>query len=32
MSPRFFLALALIIFSVGCGELYRRWSRVNIDE
>jgi uncharacterized membrane protein YdjX (TVP38/TMEM64 family) len=32
MSPRFFLALLLIAASVGCGELYRRWSRVNIDE
>jgi uncharacterized membrane protein YdjX (TVP38/TMEM64 family) len=31
LSPRFFLALLLIGTSVGCGEIYRRWSRVNID-
>jgi uncharacterized membrane protein YdjX (TVP38/TMEM64 family) len=32
LSPRFFLALLLIGASVGCGELYRRWSRVKIDD
>ena len=32
LSPRFFLALLLIGTSVGCGELYRRWSRVKIDD
>ena len=32
MSPRFFLALLLIGTSVGCGEVYRRWSRVKIDD
>lgn len=31
LSPRFFLALLLIAASVGCGELYRRWSRVKLD-
>jgi uncharacterized membrane protein YdjX (TVP38/TMEM64 family) len=32
LSPRFFLALLLIGGSVGCGEIYRRWSRVKIDD
>jgi uncharacterized membrane protein YdjX (TVP38/TMEM64 family) len=32
LSLRFFLALLLIGASVGCGEIYRRWSRVKIDE
>lgn len=32
LSPRFFLALLLIAASVGCGELYRRWSRVKLDD
>jgi uncharacterized membrane protein YdjX (TVP38/TMEM64 family) len=32
LSPRFFLALLLIGVSVGCGELYRRWSRVKIED
>jgi uncharacterized membrane protein YdjX (TVP38/TMEM64 family) len=32
LSPRFFLALLLIGSSVGCGELYRRWSRVKFDD
>ncbi len=31
MSPKFFLALLLIAFSVGCGELYRRFSKVKLD-
>ncbi len=32
LSPKFVLALLLIGASVGCGEIYRRWSRVKIDE
>ncbi|MGA6971140.1 MAG: TVP38/TMEM64 family protein [Candidatus Binatus sp.] len=32
LSPKFFLALLLIGGSVGCGEIYRRWSRVKIDD
>jgi uncharacterized membrane protein YdjX (TVP38/TMEM64 family) len=32
LSPKFLLALLLIAISVGCGEIYRRWSRVRIDE
>jgi uncharacterized membrane protein YdjX (TVP38/TMEM64 family) len=32
LSPKFFLALLLIGASIGCGEIYRRWSRVKIDE
>jgi uncharacterized membrane protein YdjX (TVP38/TMEM64 family) len=32
LSPRFFLAVLLIAASVGCGELYRRWSRVKLDD
>jgi uncharacterized membrane protein YdjX (TVP38/TMEM64 family) len=32
LSTRFLLALLLIGASVGCGELYRRWSRVKLDE
>jgi len=32
LSPKFFLALLLIAGSVGCGEIYRRWSRVKIDD
>jgi len=32
LSPKFFLALLLIAASVGCGEIYRRWSRVSIDD
>jgi uncharacterized membrane protein YdjX (TVP38/TMEM64 family) len=31
LSPKFFLALLLIAFSVACGEIYRRWSRVKMD-
>jgi VTT domain len=31
LSPKFFLALLLIGTSVGCGEIYRRWTRVKID-
>jgi uncharacterized membrane protein YdjX (TVP38/TMEM64 family) len=31
MSARFFLALVLIGASVGCGEIYRRWSQVKIE-
>jgi uncharacterized membrane protein YdjX (TVP38/TMEM64 family) len=32
LSPKFLLALLLIGASVGCGEIYRRWSRVKLDE
>jgi uncharacterized membrane protein YdjX (TVP38/TMEM64 family) len=32
LSARFLLALLLIAASVGCGEIYRRWSRVKLDE
>ena len=32
LSPKFLLALLLIGASVGCGEMYRRWSRVKLDE
>jgi len=32
LTPRFLLALLLIAASVGCGEIYRRWSRVKIDQ
>lgn len=32
LSPKFFLALLLIGASVGCGEIYRRWTSVKIDE
>jgi uncharacterized membrane protein YdjX (TVP38/TMEM64 family) len=32
LSPKFLLALLLIAISVGCGEIYRRWSRVKLDE
>jgi uncharacterized membrane protein YdjX (TVP38/TMEM64 family) len=32
LSPKFLLALVLIAASVGCGEIYRRWSRVKLDE
>jgi uncharacterized membrane protein YdjX (TVP38/TMEM64 family) len=32
LSPKFFLALLLIAASVGCGEIYRRWTRVKIDD
>ena len=32
LSPKFLLALLLIGASVGCGEFYRRWSRVKLDE
>jgi uncharacterized membrane protein YdjX (TVP38/TMEM64 family) len=31
LSPKFFLALGLIAFTVGCGEVWRRWSKVKID-
>jgi uncharacterized membrane protein YdjX (TVP38/TMEM64 family) len=31
LSLKFLLALLLIGASVGCGEIYRRWSRVKID-
>jgi uncharacterized membrane protein YdjX (TVP38/TMEM64 family) len=31
LSPRFFLALALIGVSVASGELYRRWSSVKLE-
>ncbi len=32
LSRKFLLALLLIAASVGCGEIYRRWSRVKLDE
>lgn len=32
MSPRFFLALLLIALSVACGEIWRRWSKIGIEE
>ena len=32
LTPKFLLALLLIAVSVGCGEIYRRWSRVKIDQ
>jgi uncharacterized membrane protein YdjX (TVP38/TMEM64 family) len=32
MSPKFFLALLLIAASVGCGEIYRRWTHVKLDD
>jgi uncharacterized membrane protein YdjX (TVP38/TMEM64 family) len=32
LSPKFLLALLLIGASVGCGEIYRRWSQVKLDE
>src|ERR1700722_18292908 len=32
LSPKFLHALLLIGASVGCGEFYRRWSRVKLDE
>ena len=32
LSPKFLLALLLIGASVGCGKIYRRWSRVKLDE
>jgi len=32
LTPKFLLALLLIAASVGCGEIYRRWSRVRIDQ
>ena len=32
LSPRFLLALLLIAVSVACGEIYRRWSKVKLDE
>src|SRR6266849_4789055 len=32
LTPKFLLALLLIAASVGCGEIYRRWSRVKIDQ
>jgi len=32
MSPKFFLALLLIGASVGCGEIYRRWTRVTLTD
>jgi uncharacterized membrane protein YdjX (TVP38/TMEM64 family) len=32
LSPKFFLALLLIGASIGCGEIYRRWTRVKIDD
>ncbi len=31
MSPRFFLAILLIAISLGCGETWRRWSKVGVD-
>ena len=31
LSPRFFIALALIGVSLACGELWRRWSRIKIE-
>jgi uncharacterized membrane protein YdjX (TVP38/TMEM64 family) len=31
LSARFFLALLLIATSIGCGELYRRLSRVKVE-
>ena len=32
MSPRFFLALLLIGLSVLCGEIWRRWSKIGVEE
>ncbi len=32
LSPKFVLALLLIGTSVGCGEVYRRWSRVKLGD
>lgn len=32
LSPKFALAVLLIATSVGCGELYRRWSNVKISD
>src|SRR6266481_9692236 len=32
LSPKFFLALLLIGASIGCGEIYRRWSRVGVEQ
>jgi uncharacterized membrane protein YdjX (TVP38/TMEM64 family) len=31
LSPRFFLALALIGVSLACGEIWRRWSNVKLE-
>ena len=31
MSPKFFLAVLLIGVSVGCGEIWRRWSGMGAD-
>ena len=31
LSPKFFLALALIMVSLGCGELWRRWSSAGVE-
>jgi uncharacterized membrane protein YdjX (TVP38/TMEM64 family) len=31
LSPRFFIALTLILASLGCGEIYRRRSTVRIE-
>ncbi len=31
LSPRFFLALALILVSLGCGEIWRRWSAAGVE-
>ena len=32
MSPRFFLAILLIGLSVLCGEIWRRWSKIGVEE
>jgi uncharacterized membrane protein YdjX (TVP38/TMEM64 family) len=32
MSPRFFLAVLLIALSVLCGEIWRRWSKIGVEE
>jgi uncharacterized membrane protein YdjX (TVP38/TMEM64 family) len=32
MSPRFFLAVLLIALSVLCGEIWRRWSQIGVEE
>ncbi len=31
LSPRFFLAMALIVASLVVGEIWRRWSNVSVD-
>jgi len=31
LSPKFFLALGLIGLSVLCGEIWRRWSKIGVE-